>query len=46
MPPVIIGNIDLTKDLDGDGIPDELKEINPDFTLENWEELKRSEMIS
>lgn len=46
IPRIILGNIDLTKDLDGDGIPDELKEINPDFTLENWEELKRSEMIS
>lgn len=45
MPSIVIGNIDLTVDLDGDGIPDGLKEINPDITLEDWEELKSRNLI-
>lgn len=34
-------NIDLTIDEDNDGIPDELKRLNPDITDEQWEIYKK-----
>lgn len=35
--------LDLTTDADGDGIPDKLKELNPDVTDEQWELYKKLE---
>lgn len=35
--------LDLTTDLDGDGIPDALKEANPEITDEQWELYKKME---
>lgn len=37
--------LDLSSDLDGDGVPDALEALNPDMTSEDWEQWKVFEGI-
>lgn len=37
--------LDLSADLDGDGVPDALEAINPDKTDEEWEQWKKFEAV-